>query len=77
MATTITPTSPVPSTADDDELRPTLRERLLPAMPSDPMWGWLGPLIITAIAAVLRLWRLDQPSNVMFDEEYYARDSLR
>ena len=67
----------LPTDDADAPARPSLRDRLVPPMPSDRLWGWLGPLGITLLAAVLRLWRLDEPSYVMFDEEYYARDALR
>jgi len=38
--------------------------------------GWLGPLLATLIAAVLRLPRLGTPHALIFDETYYAKDSL-
>src|SRR6478609_8240876 len=53
----------------------SLRDRLVPPMPSDRLWGWLGPLLVTALAAVLRLWDLGKPKAVMFDETYYAKDA--
>ena len=56
--------------------RPTLRDRLVPAMPGDGRWGWGGPLLVTAFAAVLRFWNLGQPRVFSFDETYYAKDAL-
>jgi len=67
------------SPADTDEPASvpasTLRDRLVPPMPNDLVWGWLGPLIVTALAAVLRFWDLGKPRSVMFDETYYAKDA--
>jgi len=38
--------------------------------------GWLGPLLATLLAALLRLPRLGTPYALVFDETYYAKDSL-
>jgi hypothetical protein len=55
---------------------PTLPVRLRPAASrSSRLWGWLGPLGVMLIAAVLRLWRLGEPEIVLFDETYYAKDA--
>jgi dolichyl-phosphate-mannose-protein mannosyltransferase len=56
--------------------RPPLRERLSPPMPQDGPWGWIGPLIVTAVAAVLRFVNLGSPHVFSFDETYYAKDAL-
>jgi dolichyl-phosphate-mannose-protein mannosyltransferase len=52
-----------------------LRDRLL----RDPGWGrairWLAPLVITAIAAVLRLVNVAHPHQLAFDETYYVKDA--
>ncbi|MFK4144947.1 dolichyl-phosphate-mannose--protein mannosyltransferase [Streptomyces sp. NPDC004065] len=37
--------------------------------------GWLGPLLVAALAGVIRLWRLGEPRTLMFDETYYAKDA--
>ena len=50
-------------------------ERLYPPMPSFGWRGWLGPLIVTAIAAVIRLVHLGRPNAVSFDETYYPKDA--
>ncbi|HEY3687185.1 MAG TPA: phospholipid carrier-dependent glycosyltransferase [Streptosporangiaceae bacterium] len=61
---------------DDDPARPpSLRERFVPAMPGSRLWGWLGPLIVTALAGFLRFDRLGNPHAIVFDETYYAKDS--
>jgi dolichyl-phosphate-mannose-protein mannosyltransferase len=37
--------------------------------------GWIGPLLVTALAGWLRFDRLSIPSALVFDETYYAHDS--
>lgn len=37
--------------------------------------GWCVALIITALAFVMRLWRLGTPHEFSFDETYYAKDA--
>lgn len=52
-----------------------LRDRIL----LDPDWGrmmrWFAPLIVTALAAVLRLVNLGHPHQLAFDETYYVKDA--
>ncbi|NBU32494.1 MAG: phospholipid carrier-dependent glycosyltransferase [Actinobacteria bacterium] len=38
--------------------------------------GWLGPILATILAAALRIPRLGIPKSLVFDETYYAKDSL-
>ncbi|MBU6347134.1 MAG: phospholipid carrier-dependent glycosyltransferase [Actinomycetales bacterium] len=38
--------------------------------------GWLGPILATILAAVIRIPRLGIPNALVFDETYYAKDSL-
>jgi dolichyl-phosphate-mannose--protein O-mannosyl transferase len=52
-----------------------LRARLMTPMPDDGLWGWIGPLVVTAFAAFLRFYRLSVPNAVIFDETYYAKDA--
>ena len=52
-----------------------LRARLMSPMPDDRLWGWLGPLLVTAFAAFLRFYRLSVPHALIFDETYYAKDA--
>jgi dolichyl-phosphate-mannose--protein O-mannosyl transferase len=52
-----------------------LRDRLITPMPGDRLWGWIGPLLVTAFAAFLRFNRLSVPDAVVFDETYYAKDA--
>src|SRR5215468_10771110 len=51
-----------------------LRARLMSPMPDDRLWGWLGPLLVTAFAAFFRFNRLVVPRALIFDETYYAKD---
>jgi len=48
--------------------RPPAPERISPPMPDDRVWGWVGPLLVTAFAGVLRFWNLGQPRVFSFDE---------
>lgn len=52
-----------------------LRDRVI----LDPEWHrvirWLAPLVITALAAVLRLANLAHPRTLAFDETYYVKDA--
>jgi dolichyl-phosphate-mannose-protein mannosyltransferase len=52
-----------------------LRARLMTPMPDDRLWGWIGPLLVTVFAAILRFNRLSVPNAVIFDETYYAKDA--
>ncbi len=38
-------------------------------------WGWGGPAAVTLLAAVLRLWNLSHPGELVFDETYYVKDA--
>ncbi|MFC4554017.1 dolichyl-phosphate-mannose--protein mannosyltransferase [Georgenia faecalis] len=58
-----------------DEIERELRDRLVRPGPTDRLWGWIGPLIVTAIAAVLRLVNLNHPARLMFDETYYVKQA--
>ena len=52
-----------------------VRARLLSPMPDDGIWGWAGPLLVTAFAAFFRFYRLSVPHAVIFDETYYVKDA--
>jgi dolichyl-phosphate-mannose-protein mannosyltransferase len=52
-----------------------LRARLITPMPDDRLWGWIGPLLVTAFAAFFRFYRLSVPNAIIFDETYYAKDA--
>ncbi len=59
----------------DGEPLPRLRRRLTPLHHGrDPVWGWLAPIIITALAGIVQFWSLTTPHHLTFDETYYAKD---
>jgi len=55
--------------------QPDPPSRLRPTLPTDRLWGWLGPLAITLVAAYLRFARLAVPRDLVFDEVYYSKDA--
>ncbi len=63
-------------TEPDGRPLPDARRRLMPAVfKSEPLAGWLGPLAVTVLAGLLRLWNLGYPAKLLFDETYYAKDA--
>ena len=68
------PHLPVESTQSRDVAH--IADRLMPPMPSHGIRGWIGPLVVAAIGAVLRLWNLGTPHAIAFDETYYVKDAL-
>src|SRR3954454_16120568 len=55
---------------------PSVRRRYLARLHSeDRLTGWVGTLLVTALAGVLRLWRLGQPKDFLFGENYYGKDA--
>ena len=62
-------------TSPDHRELARIRSRLARPLPPDVLWGWLFPLAITAVGAVLRFWRLGRPRGVVFDEVYYEHDA--
>ena len=42
---------------------------------SDRIWGWAGPLLVTAVAAVARFANLGRPRELVFDETYYVKQA--
>ena len=53
-----------------------LAARLSPPIPGSRVWGWLGPLLVTAFGSYLRFYRLSVPPAIVFDETYYVPDAL-
>ncbi|MGO9504271.1 MAG: dolichyl-phosphate-mannose--protein mannosyltransferase [Streptosporangiaceae bacterium] len=49
--------------------------RLVPPIGGSALWGWAGPLLVTALGAFLRFSRLGIPRAVVFDETYYVPDA--
>jgi len=58
------------------EPKRALYDRLLNPMPSGRLLGWLGPILVTILAAALRLPNLSTPKALAFDETYYIKDAL-
>ncbi|MFJ2553310.1 dolichyl-phosphate-mannose--protein mannosyltransferase [Microbacterium sp. NPDC087591] len=71
-------TAPVPLLPAPEE-RLTRYGRLRDRILLDPDWRrslrWLAPLVVTAIAAVLRLINIGHPRQLAFDETYYVKDA--
>jgi dolichyl-phosphate-mannose-protein mannosyltransferase len=54
----------------------SLRTRFTPAITGSPrLLGWLAPVAIALLALGLRLWRISEPGDLVFDETYYAKDA--
>lgn len=71
-------TAPVPLLPAPEE-RLTRYGQLRDRIVLDPDWRrsvrWLAPLVVTAIAAVLRLINIGHPHQLAFDETYYVKDA--
>lgn len=71
-------TEPVPLLPAPDE-RPTRYGQLRDSILHSPDWGrmvgWFAPLVVTLLAAVLRLVNLGHPHQLAFDETYYVKDA--
>lgn len=50
-------------------------ELLPPPIPGSRLWGWLWPIAIALVAGVMRLWTIQRPKGIMFDEVYYTADA--
>ncbi|GAA4359991.1 dolichyl-phosphate-mannose--protein mannosyltransferase [Angustibacter luteus] len=68
MTTAATTAATQPSTAVEK-----LRTHLVGYRPSGRLWGWLGPLAVTAVGGFLRFWHLGNPHQLVFDETYYVK----
>ena len=40
------------------------------------LWHWGAPILVTLLAAVLRLQNLQHPDTLVFDETYYVKDAF-
>ncbi|MEO7349289.1 MAG: phospholipid carrier-dependent glycosyltransferase [Terrimesophilobacter sp.] len=49
--------------------------RVLATPARQRLWAWGGPIAVTLLAAILRLWNLGHPHSLVFDETYYVKDS--
>ena len=81
MATGLATGGPAPDAtaelpaADQHARLARIRARLVVPLPRDVLWGWLGPLLVTGLAAYLRFHRLGVPQAKVFDEVYYSHDA--
>ncbi len=57
------------------EIEQSLTDRLLNPVTGSRLWGWIGALLVTAVAAVLRLVHLERPARLVFDETYYVKQA--
>jgi dolichyl-phosphate-mannose-protein mannosyltransferase len=75
-ATPSGPAGEVAEVGDRARRRAELRDRLLGARPSATRWDWLAIAAVTAVAGLLRFWRLDRPHRLVFDETYYVKQGV-
>lgn len=52
-----------------------IHHRMAPPLPGNRLLGWAGPLVVTAIGAFLRFYRLAVPHATVFDEATYVPDA--
>lgn len=72
----VSPTAPpqlLPSRHGSGEAR--LRWYLIGWQARDALWGWVGPLLVTMLAGLLRFWQLGRPHQLVFDETYYVKQA--
>jgi dolichyl-phosphate-mannose-protein mannosyltransferase len=74
----------VAAPADDTAVRPaairlTVLDRLWDGLATTPrramVLRWLGPVLVTVLAAGTRLWNLGSPHSLVFDETFYVKDA--
>lgn len=59
----------------EDAIEQSLRDRLVRDLPGSRFGGWITTLVLTALAALLRLVHLDRPGRLVFDETYYVKQA--
>ena len=68
-----------PLLPDAPEIPPTRYDAWRARLDADPLLhrrlSWIAPLVITLFGALLRVWNLNHPRAVVFDETYYVKDS--
>ncbi|MDO4898312.1 MAG: phospholipid carrier-dependent glycosyltransferase [Rothia sp. (in: high G+C Gram-positive bacteria)] len=52
-----------------------IRARLAVQYTPLPRYGWVAPLLVLALAGLLRFVNLADPNAIVFDETYYAKDA--
>lgn len=58
-----------------EQIESALRDRLVRPIPGSAVTGWVVTLLVTGIAAFLRLLYLERPGRVVFDETYYVKQA--
>ncbi|RKS68592.1 protein-O-mannosyltransferase-like protein [Motilibacter peucedani] len=74
MSTTVTE-APRALTTRPRGYASAVRERLVTPMPSDRVIGWLGPVLVAALAGCFHFWRLGKPAAIVFDEKFYPQEA--
>lgn len=64
-----------PPSASAAQIRQALNDRLTIRLPATGLWGWFTTILVTILAAVMRLVDLDRPARIVFDETYYVRQA--
>ena len=64
-----------PAGRSREQIETTLLARLVTPIPGRRWVGWLVALVITGIAATLRLLYLGRPGRLVFDETYYVKQA--
>ena len=54
----------------------SLRDRLVPPFLGSRWVGWAGPIGVTILGFILRVWGAGSPHDILFDEIYYVHDSI-
>ncbi|QTE31589.1 dolichyl-phosphate-mannose--protein mannosyltransferase [Pengzhenrongella sicca] len=69
--------APAPEPTEARLLRRLLGDAalLLGSTRRDRIWGWIGPLLVTALAALARFPGLGRPHTLIFDETYYVKQA--
>ena len=70
-ATEVSQPTPAPAASRES----VLRRHLVGRTPHDQLWGWVAPLLVGAVAGVLRFFRLGEPHQLIFDETYYVKQA--
>jgi dolichyl-phosphate-mannose-protein mannosyltransferase len=76
VPTAVDPRRATLSRTVDGRPLPRLAARFRPAVDGESRraaWGW--PLTVAVLSLLLRLWQLQRPHRLLFDETYYAKDA--
>jgi dolichyl-phosphate-mannose-protein mannosyltransferase len=71
--------APERASANPRPARTALVDRLWDRLATTParaqLLRWIGPVLVTLLAAVTRLWNLASPHTLVFDETFYVKDA--